>query len=166
LIKNPCSVARPPTARRFVAKARQHAPADPIFRGCHPETLLERAVEGPDRTVAAIQRYRQNRQAFGAQARSRFGEPVVVQEVIEIAVAEFVVDERAQHRFAQAQCLRQGSQRQAVLVIELVLGHGPLQARQLGPCLGLDDRRGCRRRRREGCFGVPRLCFGDAQHMG
>src|SRR5262245_20855315 len=59
-----------------------------VLRRRHAGALLERAVEGPDRSVAAFERDAEDRQLLARQPRHCFLQPVVVQKIVEVAVAE------------------------------------------------------------------------------
>src|SRR5881392_628782 len=70
-----------------------------VLSRSHLETRLERPVEGADGAVTAVERDGEDGKArLGGigEAPRRLGQPVVVEKVIEVAVAEVPVDGAAQ----------------------------------------------------------------------
>lgn len=70
-----------------------------MFAGRDAFELFERTVKGPNGAIAYIQCNAQNRQVLPQQALRGFVDAVMVQKVIEVAVAQALVDGLAQvHR--------------------------------------------------------------------
>src|SRR5262249_46548222 len=91
-----------------------HARRGAVFGGGHPKALAEGSVEGPDGAVAALERDREDGQILCGQPRGGFLQAVAMQEVVEIAVAQLLVDQRAQRGLAHAQVLSEAGQREAL----------------------------------------------------
>src|SRR6185312_6330000 len=107
---------------------------------------LESAVERTQRLEAGVHRDRNDRD-FGlarvGQRRLGFGDPVLVEEHIEIAIAEPLVDQPPQPVFGNSEFCGQGTDADVVVTVDALVRHQPHQPidELLVGCAGFDDRR-------------------------
>src|SRR5687768_6207652 len=97
-----------------------------VLRGRDTEARLERAVERPDRAVAAVERdgeYRQVGLGIVGEARGGLAQPVVVQELVEVAVTEVPVDRPPQEVLLRAQRLRERADAELLALPQPIARH-------------------------------------------
>src|SRR5262249_5332184 len=109
-------------------KLRTDAPPllSAIFRRRHSEPRLECAIERPDGAVAAIERDGEHGKPVlrgVRQALRRFLQGVVVQDLVEVAIAGVAVDRAAQQVFLRAELAGEGGDAEAVALPELPRVH-------------------------------------------